>query len=193
MIEIILIISIVLYFISFIPYLIGIFKNEVKPRPLSWLGWFILVVVSVISQIQEKGFDSSMSIVIASGIICFTIFLISIIKNNPKNGGFDYICFSLGILCMIIYLLTKNALITTIFAVLSDLLVGIPTIRSAFRNPRSEDILAWGIGTFAIFLSFLVALTESDSLLKIYPTYLFVFNALIFILCIRRFNFVSKK
>ncbi len=191
--EIISSISVILFFVSLIPYIAGILKGKVKPRPLSWLGWSLLLGVGIFSQVYENGFDISMSITIASSISCLIIFLLSLAKNNFKNKKIDYTCFFLGIVCMIVYVVTRNPLITTIFSISADFLVGIPTILNVYKLPRSENMLSWGIGTFAIFLSFLVALTESDSLLKIYPTYLFFFNALIFILCIRRFNFVSKN
>ncbi len=188
MIEVILTISVSLYFISFIPYLFSILNGSVKPRPLSWLGWAILLGVAIFSQINERGFDATMLISFSSAVICTTVFILSSLRNHQKNGTFDYLCLFLGIACMIVYLLSKNALVTTMFSILSDLIVGVPTILSVYRNPKAEDMLAWGMGTFAIFLSFIIALSEQDYLLKLYPTYLFAFNALIFALCIRRFK-----
>lgn len=190
--EIILTISVVLFFVSLIPYIAGILKGRVKPRPLSWLGWAMLLGVGIFSQIYEDGFNVSMLITIASSISCFIIFFISLIKNNFKNKKIDYVCFILGIMCMIVYIVTRDPLITTVLSISADFLVGIPTILNVYKVPKSENMLSWGIGTFAIFLSFIIALTESDFLLKIYPTYLFFFNALIFVLCFRRFNF-SKR
>jgi hypothetical protein len=185
---VILIISIFIYFISFIPYLIGILKNEVKPRPLSWLGWSMLLGIGIFSQIYQIGFNTSMLITISSAVVCLSIFLISLVRKQSKNEKIDYVCFFLGIICMIIYMSTGDAFITTAFAILSDFLVGIPTILNVYKNPKSEDILAWGLGSFAIFLSFAVALTESGILFKIYPSYLLFFNVLIFVLCLRRFG-----
>ncbi|MFA6050282.1 MAG: hypothetical protein WC761_03760 [Candidatus Paceibacterota bacterium] len=186
--EIILTISVSLYFISFIPYLVGMLKGTVRPRPLSWLGWALLLGVALFSQILERGFDATMLISFSSAIICTTIFILSMTRSHSKNESFDYICLFLGIVCMIVYFTSKDAFVTTVFSIVSDLLVGIPTVLSVYKNPRAEDMLAWGMGTFAISLSFVVAMLESDYLLKLYPAYLFAFNALIFILCLRRFK-----
>lgn len=191
--EIILTTSLILYFISFVPYIRGIVKGAVKPRPLSWLGWSMLLGIGIFSQILEKGFNSSMLIVISAGIGCFAIFLISLFKKALINKENDYLCFILGVICMIIYLVSRDAWITTVFALYADLFVGIPTIMNVYKNPRSEDLLAWGLGTAGIFLSFVIVLSENGLLIKLYPSYMLFFNLLIFILCFRRFNTIHNS
>lgn len=186
--EIILTISVTLYFVSCIPYTIGILKGNVKPRPLSWLGWSMLLGIGIMSQILENGFNSAMLITISAGIYCFFVFLLSLFKKALMNKEVDYFCFILGVICMIVYLVSKDAWTTTVFSVCADLLVGIPTIISVYKNPRSEHLLAWGLGTLSIFLSFIIVLGESGYLLKLYPTYMLFFNFLIFSLCFRRYS-----
>lgn len=185
--EVVLTISVLLYFVSCVPYTIGILKGNIKPRPLSWLGWSMLLGVGISSQIIENGFNSSMLIAISACLFCFFVFMISLFKKALMNKEYDYICFVLGIICMVIYLISKDALITTVFAVCADLFVGIPTIINVYKNPRSEHLLAWGIGTFSIFLSFIIVLGEDGFLIKFYPSYLLFFNFLIFSLCFKRY------
>ncbi len=187
--EIILTISVALYFISCIPYTVGILKGSVMPRPLSWLGWSMLLGIGIMSQVIENGFNSTMLITISAGLFCFFVFLLSLFKKALMNKENDYLCFILGIICMLVYLLSRDALVTTVFAVCADLFVGIPTIMNVYKNPRSEHLLAWGLGTLSIFLSFIIVLGESGYLLKLYPSYMLFFNLLIFVLCFRRFNY----
>ncbi|MES2409628.1 MAG: hypothetical protein V4509_05020 [Patescibacteria group bacterium] len=190
--EIILTVSLVCYFVSFVPYIKGILNNSVKPRPLSWLGWSMLLIIGLASQIIEYGFNSSMLIVISAGFGCFLIFIISLFKRAKMDKEYDYMCFASGIICMVIYLATKDAFITTLFAICADFFVGVPTILNVYKNPRSENLLAWGLGSLGILLSYTVVLGEKGYLLKLYPTYMLFFNLLIFLLCFRRFNAINK-
>jgi hypothetical protein len=182
------IISGILLASSGIPYLVGISKGTLRPRPLSWLGWFLIMAVSLFAQIYESGFNFLMSVVIGSCIECLIVFVICLTKKNKTILRIDYLYLTLGLICLMVYVLSKNALITTVFSILADIFVSIPTLHNAFKDPRAESITCWEIGTVATGLSFGAALYSGTTLLKLYPTYLFTANFLTFILCLRRFK-----
>lgn len=176
-----------------VPYSVGILKGTLSPRPLSWLGWFLIMSASLIAQILESGFDFLMSIVIGSCMSCLIVFFLSLSRKNRTILFFDYIYLALGILCLVVFLVSKDAFITTVFSVLADLFVSIPTLHNVFINPKSESIIAWGVGSVATGLAFFSSFSNPSLLLKIFPTYLFCINMVTFVLCLRRFLKTSKR
>lgn len=177
-----------IFVISIVPYFYDLYKNRIIPRPLSWFGWAVLTGVSFLSQIYEGGFQISMLITLCSTVSTLSIAFYSLFKRRYIIEFLDWVFVFFGFCSIILFLVTKDAFLTTVFAVTADLFMGIPVIINAYQNPKNESLVGWTLGTVGIFFSLGSLFTESNLVLFFYPVYLFVFNITMVLLCFRRYR-----
>lgn len=169
------VVAAVLLIMAMLVYIKSLLKHEVTPRPLSWIGWFLLMGISIFSQIMEKGFQLGQVTTIISIFGCLVIFFLSlrngVIEKNDKG------CLFFGLGCAVVYLITRDAWITTGFGIVADTLIAIPTIRNALKNPNSEKSIAWILGC----VGYVITIPNCFGLNIVYllfPVYLLCFNGL---------------
>jgi len=156
-------------------YLINTLKKKIRPSLLSWLGWAFLMGTTVVSQVIGKGWQWSMTGILFSTIGSFTITGTAYFSRNYSFRRSDWIYLLLGLACVGVYLLSANPWITTIFAIIADALLGIPTIRKAYKDPASEKTPAWIMGVLSSTLALLICI-HHDLIYVLFPAYLFLFN-----------------
>ncbi len=171
-------------------YIKNLLKGDITPRPISWIGWFLLMGVSIYSQIMEKGFEWGQVTTIISIIGCLIIFLLSLRKGVIKEE--DWGCLGFGMMCGFVYLVTRDAWITTGFGIAADLLIAIPTFKNAWDKPESERSIAWILG----FMGYAITLPSCFGLNIVYflfPFYLFWLNAfMVYLTYLRKQKSPSK-
>jgi hypothetical protein len=184
------VISGILLLIATTNYMIGVQKAKRDPkkegqlpRPLSWLGWTLMMGISLVSQVIDQGFHWNQISMAFSTLSCLVITLLA--SKNKSTKPMDYACWILGMICVAIYLATKNALLTTSIAIMADLIVGIPTLHNAWVKPSSERSIAWTWG-IAAWTFGVASCIGFDLLLFLFPVYLFFFNLTMVILTNRR-------
>ena len=164
-----------------------VYKRKISPGLLSWFGWFLLMGVSLIAQILVDGWKWSLTGLAMSAFGCFVIFTTALLMKNYLLKNSDWIFLFLGLICLILYLISKDAWITTGFAILADFVVGIPTLIHAYRNPLSQKSKAWMLAF--ISWSFTLILCIGQPLLyALFPVYLFLYNIAMLILTNRKIN-----
>ncbi len=175
----------ILLIIAFVPYLRSVIKRTITPRPLTWIGWTLLMGISFLAQVFAKGFALNQIAMVMSISGCLVISIFSFKNGNIKPV--DWICLLLGIACGIIYVTTKNAWLTTVLAVAADILVAIPTLHNAWKDPLSEKSSAWTFGAIAYFIT-VIACRGHDILYAVFPIYLFCFNSTMILLTSRKIS-----
>lgn len=165
----------VIIIIAQLSYLISTLKKEVKPNLLSWYGWAALMGTSFISQLIN-GWQWSLTGLMLSTVGSIVIATTALLYGNFSFEKKDWNFVFAGLICMALYFLSRNALYTTVFAILADLLLGIPTIKNAYRNPKSEKSIAWIFGLASWTIALPVCINH-DLLYALFPIYLFLFNA----------------
>jgi hypothetical protein len=158
-------------------YLSNTLKRKIIPSVLSWIGWACLMGTSLVSQIIGKGWQWSMTGVLCSTIGCFTIAAVAFGSKNYSFRKGDLIFLLVGLACIGIYLLSDNPWVTTVFAVIADAALGIPTIRKAIKDPASERSVAWILGVVSSTLALSICL-HHDVIYALFPGYLFLFNGI---------------
>jgi hypothetical protein len=126
------------------------------------------------SQIIEKGWDWSHTGVILAAVGCGMIAATALLKKNYLLEKRDWLYLLIGLLCLLIYMISKDAWITTIFAILADFVTGIPTLKKAYHNPQSERSVAWmfSLATWSISL---IICFHHGLIYALFPIYLFVY------------------
>jgi hypothetical protein len=158
-------------------YIFQVVKKQITPSLFTWLGWSVLVGVALISQIIEYHWSWTLTGHLFSAIGCLLIFLFAFLSRNfvvrKKDGLYLYI----GLGCVILYILFSDPWITTLFAILADGILGIPTIIKAFKEPKTEKTIGWNIALGCWTLT-LITCFDKNILFALFPAYCFIFNAI---------------
>jgi hypothetical protein len=156
-------------------YLFNTLKKKVTPSVLSWLGWAFLMGTSLVAQVIGKGWQWSMTGILCSTLGCFAIAAAALLSRNFSFRKSDLSFLVVGLGCIGIYLLSDNPWTTTLFAVIADAILGIPTLRKAYRAPASEKSPAWILGVVSSALALIICI-HHDLIYVLFPGYLFLFN-----------------
>lgn len=156
-------------------YLTGTIRRKIRPSVLSWLGWAFLMGTSVVSQVSGKGWEWSQTSVLSSAFGCLAIAGVAFFSGNFSLLRKDWSFLVLGLCSICIYLLSNNPWATTIFAIMADALLAMPTLTKAWRDPASERSVAWLLGVISAALALLICIGH-HWIYVLFPAYLLVFN-----------------
>ena len=156
-------------------YLVNGLQKKVTPSVLSWFGWAFLMGTSLVSQVIAKGWQWSMTGILCSTAGCVAIAAVAFFSGNYSFKRRDWWFLLAGLGCVGVYLGSANPWVTTVFAIIADALLGVPTIVKAYRDPASERSMAWALGTVSSTLALLICVGH-DAIYVLFPAYLWVFN-----------------
>jgi len=159
-------------FIAQIIYINGVVKRQITPSVFSWFCWSMLMVVTLIAQIIEIGWDWSQSGILVSTIGCMSIGMVALLFANYSYEKSDVTYLLLGLGCFGVYLISSDPWITTLLAVISDFIIGIPTIVKAVKTATSARSPACIISFFCWTLTLILSLTHDFSLY--YISFIFI-------------------
>ena len=123
-----------------IPYLIDIFRGNIKPHPYTWFVWS-LVSATVFFGMLAKGAGIGALPAAASEIFTIIIFLFSLKYGFKDINRNDTILLVVALLGFIPWILTKDPTISVIIAVSIDLVAFVPTLRKTWQSPSTESPL----------------------------------------------------
>jgi hypothetical protein len=194
MFEYLVIIAAVASLIAAIVYIRSMFVGGTKPNRVTWLMWAIAPLIGTAAALSN-GVGWSILPVFMAGFSPLLIFTASFFAKKAywKTSTFDYVCGVLSAFALIMWLLTNNPNIAIVFAIASDALASIPTLRKAWKNPETESVWPFIIGTFGAASSLVVATLWIFSEYA-FPSYLIAINILIlFALYNKQLLLHSKK
>lgn len=143
--------------VQIIPYVISIIRRRTKPERTSFLIWFIVDLIGIISYISVGA-----STTIWTGLV-FTltgllVFILSIKYGVGGFSTFDKVCFLLALVGIAILVGAGNALVALYFTTFVKFMGYLPTIKKAYFLPKTENTLSWTMCASASVLN-LFALT----------------------------------
>lgn len=158
-------------------YIIQIIRKKITPSIITWLGWALLVGVSFIAQITQYGWNTVLIGHMFSGLGCGMIFLVSLLSKHYSINSKDWYYLLLGIICMVLYVATRDPWLTTIFSILADAILGMPTILKAIKDPITEKNLGWNLALACWTLTIITGIKQ-DPIFLIFPIYCLIFNGI---------------
>ena len=173
-------------------YISDVIHKKIKPSLLSWFGWALLMGVSLWSQILESGWEYSQFGMITATLGCVAIGVTALILDNYSLKKIDWYILAAGLFCLVLYLISKNAWLTTIYSIIADFIIAIPMLIKVVRDPASEKTNAWYI-SFTTWALTLVISFNHDVLYALFPIYLFLFCVAIIILMNRKKKVVVHR
>lgn len=175
----------VLILTSQFTYIRSIFLRKIKPSALSWLGWFFLMAVTVYSQIVDTGWNVSLLGISFATFGCGFICIASFSLKQYSLEKQDWYYLALGLLCVLFYVVFQNPWLTTWFGIIGDFVIGIPTIKKAYKEPKTEKTGAWYFSLSSWFLSLILSF-RYNLIYSLFPLYLLAFNLIMIYLSNRK-------
>jgi len=171
--------------VSQVTYIIQVAIKKVTPSLFSWLGFALLIGASGISQVLESGWEWSVAGVLFSAFGCFLVCIVALIQRNFSLVKIDWLYLSLGVACIAIYLISSDALLTTIFGVVADLVLAIPMILKTIKNRSSENYLPWVFSGLSWVITIFLCVGK-PIVFWLFPIYLILFSGLMLILTLSK-------
>jgi len=184
-------ISLLLSLVLFVPYYIGIWRGETKPHLLTWLTWFVLTALGFLLSFKSGGGAGSFTFALQS-MLCLLIVIFAFWKKEKNIVYFDWLVFACIVVIVFFYILTKNVLLSVVFAATVDCLGYLPTFRKSYTEPYQEPPLTY----FLAFLSWsfsVFALQKYSTTTLFYPLALVLINGTFVIFLIVRRSVIKKN
>lgn len=176
----------ILGFIPYIPLIISMRRGRTKPNLAGWLLYTVAMLMIVASSIALGAWQAvwlAMAYIIGQLLVIITSFKTGYFAFSK----FDYACFAISLLGLILWIYTKNPIYALVLNVFVDAMGTLTITRKTWLNPGTEDTFAW-------FLSFLIAIlnvfavASFDISNALYPIYIVIGNGLIFAVSLRKKN-----
>lgn len=155
-------------------------RGHMKAVVLSWIGWSMLMGISVVAQLQSQAWAWSWNVlsVLLSATGCLLIGVAGLWTGHYSRGKGDVLCLVAGAACMGAFFVFHNPWITTVLAILADLVVAIPMIERAYKDPEGHRTAAWLITFSAWTLTSISILFHFSWLHMLWPLYLIGFSGM---------------
>ncbi len=179
------IVSSLFILIGAIPYIKDIFKKQVRPHVLSWLGWGLITGLGAAAMYAD-GSTWMAVIVFTNTVACLSIVFFSVIRKVGvwETSHLDWFFFFMGILGVVLWQTLDMAVLALICAIIADFAFGIPTIIKTYKNPETETPFVWVAATlsglFSLFAIQVIAFHEIA-----YPVYLLFFDSAVLLLVLK--------
>lgn len=185
--EKIIIIGVLINLIGLFWYIRDVIKGGTKPNLVSWFIWSLAPFIGVFFQLKA-GAGFSILPVFMAGFTSLVVIIVSVLKKNGywKINTFDIICGIISLFALTLYIITHNLAISILFAIISDALAYIPTIRKSWKFPETETGLMFSTGIVSNIIGLLTIKTW------IFPIYSFGISIILFN-SIVVFNIYRKK
>jgi hypothetical protein len=171
--------------ISFVPYLIDIFRGKTRPHAVSWLIWTLTQGVGA-AALWDGGATLAAVGITFTTVLVLGIFLLSFTRGSRKISPLDAIVLSLAVLALIGWMLLDHPVWAVLLASFIELLGFIPTYIKAYKDPATEHFPSWLLYFVGMALM-LATLPEYTLLTTVYLATMTVASfVLIFILLLRR-------
>jgi uncharacterized membrane protein YadS len=188
------IIASLIHISAFIVYNKDIFQGKNRPSPVSWFLWAFITVLNFTSyKVMNNDWIVAILPTVSSAMCIFTFaFLIfSALRlkrkiQKPDKG--DIVVLLIGIVAIVVWQIFKSAIYANLIVQGCFTFSCIPTIRSAWRNPRNEKPLPWFMWTCAFLVGLAAVILRWNQLFfsLIYPINAAVCHFGIAILALRK-------
>jgi hypothetical protein len=160
-------------------YLYETIVGKSKPNRITWLLWGLFPMIIFVAQ-RSQGVKGLSWVSFVAGFTPFLILLASFINKKAywKTEVRDYLLMVAAFVGIVLWFLTNNANIAILFALVADLLAGVPTLIKAYKHPETESWIAYAISTVGFGISILSIQTYTFENMA-FVIYLFIINALL--------------
>ena len=184
------ILAVLFAFVSYLPYLQGMFAKTIQPHPYTWLIWTITTGTAALGVWHGGGGYGAFPLLLWTLLTCMIFFLS--LKYGTKNiTTSDIALLFLALVAILLWWQFHAPLLSILMITGIDALGYLPTFRKSFAEPWSESILSWALFTLTAFFG-LLALTTYNFLTAIYLTMSASANVIVIAICLARRKSIPK-
>lgn len=178
--------------VTFIPYLVDIFRLKTTPHSYSWLVWTILQVTGALAMFASGAGGAGVLYLSIGAGLCALVFLLSLRYGTKNITGFDTGCL-VGALCATtVWFFLREPLLSVVLVALIDVVAFLPTFRKTYAAPWSETLSMYFLSSIAQLLS-LAALSAYTLSTTLYLVSLATTNAVFIAMVLVRRGRISEK
>ena len=177
--ENIIFVGVLINLVGLFWYIRDIIKGGTKPNLVSWFFWSLAPFIGVFFQLKAGAGISILPIFMA-GFTSLVVIIVSVLKKNGywKINSFDVVCGIISLFALILYVFTHNLSISILFAIISDGLAYIPTIRKSWNFPETETGLMYTTGIVSNIIGLLTIKMWTFPIYS-FGVYIILFNAIV--------------
>lgn len=162
---------------AFVPYIIATLRRKTRPNRATWFIWMMLGIALGASY-YFSGAGDTIWVPISYAIGPLIVFLLSIKYGEGGWNRFDLACLAGAVIGLILWAIFKNPIIALIINLLVDFAGALPTTVKAYKDPKSEDPIAWVLFLAGNTVN-LFAIDQYKFAIMVYPIYMFLGSGVI--------------
>lgn len=161
-------------------YIKEIILGKTRPNIVTWIFWSIAPLVGVFINYKSGVSISLLASTFIAGFGPLLVVLFSIFNKNSYYiiTKFDILCGILSVLSIILWITTKNVILSLSFAIFADFTAGLPTIIKSWTHSDTESHAPYSIGILNQIITFLV-ITDFSYINTAFPIYFVIANGVI--------------
>jgi hypothetical protein len=173
-------ISTVLACYCWVPYVRSVLRGDTRPHRLSWTVFLMMDAMVVGAQVLAGG---RLSVLVSAvgflfaAVITALAFWTHPAGPPPKNGLADWTLFAGAVVAMGAWALTRSNTLAVWLTVAVDLFATAMIVMKVHREPGSEAVKPWAIGTAAYAFSCITLASVHPGILYVRPVYGLVADA----------------
>jgi hypothetical protein len=180
-----------LSFLAFVPYILSTLRGRNRPNRATWIIW-TAVGVSLLASYAAAGARETVWVSVANLLAFLAVLGFSFKYGVGGWTPFDAACLLGAAFGFALWWWFDSPLPTLYSGLFVDFVGALPTIKKAWENPESEDLLAWVLFFVANALN-LFAIRTWSVVVASYPVYMvFITFVLMAILIVRRIKWRSS-
>lgn len=143
-------------------YLFETLIGRAQPNRITWLLWGIFPMVIFVAQ-RAQGVAGVSWASFVAGLTPLLVVAASFFNRNAywKTEPRDVALMGAAVLGILLWALTDQPNLALLFSLLADGLASVPTLLKAYRHPRSESWVAYGVSAFGFGISLLSVRTHT--------------------------------
>jgi hypothetical protein len=168
------ILTLIIAFVSYVPYFRDLFAGRTKPHAFSWFVWMVITGIAFAVQVAEKG-GAGTWVTGVTALLCLVIFIFALFKGKRHFHITDWLCLLAAMVALALWQFAENPLAAVILISLTDAIAFIPTYRKGYLHPFEDTPITFGLNGLKFFIS-LFALDSVTVTTWLYPASLTVTN-----------------
>ena len=167
-------------------YLYETISGKAKPNRVTWLLWGLFPMIIFVAQ-RAQGVEGLSWASFAAGFTPILILLASFLNKEAywRTQPRDYYLMVAAVAGIVLWALTDNPILAILFALVADVLAGLPTVIKSYRHPETESWIAYAISALGFGMGVLAIQTFTFENYA-FICYLFLMNGLLALLASRK-------
>lgn len=183
--------SLIVAFMSYLPYVRSMFAGKTKPHAFSWLVWGTVISITFFAQYTENAGAGSWATGL-SACACLGIGIAALFRGEKNITKSDWLVFLVTLSAIPLWIITHDPFWSVVLVTGIDAAAYFPTFRKSYAKPDEEAASKYVLTAIKYLLS-LVALENYSIVTTIYPFVSFFMEISIVAMLLWRRNVLSKN